>query len=371
MTVDMPEKPDDLSLSWLQSALSNSFGGAKITHVKIESSVGDLGYLGTICRVHLEFDDLEYGKIDPHLPSSVMVKFPPTDEGPRKDGDQLGAYEAEGNFYKHCADNSLSRAVGRAPKHYFSVCEPALGRYLLIMEDLKSLRFVSQTEGAGIADCRQVMLALADLHARHWETSELDSMDWLGDISEWGTSYMPLILKGQPDFDKNFGHLLGDYIKDNWLAGIAAYPKVLKHLQTGPCTLIHGDAHIRNLAFEDGHADPVRFFFWQIVCRGTSAYDVIYFVVNSMTVEEQDLYLEELLDIYVERLSSLGIRYSRSDLQRDMGNCGVTFWGFIGWLGNFLPPNEATLELVGSSISRYQNMMQIFGSHEALKKFRV
>jgi len=359
--VDMPEKPEDLSLGWLQEVLSNSFNDAKITNIKIELSVGDLGYLGTICRVHLEFD-----KVEQDLPDSIMVKFPPSDESARKDGDQLRAYETEGNFYKHCANNH----VGRAPKHYFSVCEPALGKYVLIIEDLKALRFVSQTEGARIADCREVMSALAALHAQHWETSELKAMDWLGDISDWGTSYMPLILKGQPNFDKDFGHLLGPYIKDKWLEGIDAYPKVLKHLQSGPSTLIHGDAHIRNLAFEDGHENPVRFYDWQLTCRGPAAYDVIYFVVNSMTVDEQNLYLEALLELYIGKLTSLGIDYSKSDLHRDMGFCGVTFWGFFGWLGNFLPPNEATLELVESSVSRYQNMMQKFESHEALKSFR-
>lgn len=360
--LNIPQKPEDLSLNWLQDVLSDSFDGAKITNIKMELSVGDLGYLGTICRVHVEFD-----KIEQHLPTSVMVKFPPTDESARKDGDQLGAYESEGNFYKHCAN----KHVGRAPKHYFSVCDPELGNYVLIIEDLKALRFVSQSEGARIADCREVMLAIAELHAQHWETPELNAMDWLGDISDWGTSYMPLILKGQPEFDKNFGHLLDGYIKDNWLAGVDAYPKVLKYLQKGPCTLIHGDAHIRNLAFEDGHEKPVRFYDWQLVCRGPAAYDVIYFVVNSMTVEEQSLHLEELLDIYIEKLSSLGIEYSLSALRRDMGYCGVTFWGFFGWLGNFLPPNDATLELVGSTIPRYQNMMQIFEAHEALKTFRA
>jgi hypothetical protein len=46
--------------------------------------------------------------------------------------------------------------------------------------------------------------------------------------------------------------------------------------------------------------------------------------------------------------------YSLDDLKRDMGYCSLTFWGFISWLGNILPPNEATIELVMESMPLLQ-----------------
>jgi hypothetical protein len=58
-----------------------------------------------------------------------------------------------------------------------------------------------------------------------------------------------------------------------------------------------------------------------------------------------------------------------SDLMRDMAYSSLTFWGFISWLGNILPPNDATIELVRESIPRYMNLMAYLDSPRLIKEF--
>jgi thiamine kinase-like enzyme len=352
----VPKIINEVSLEWMREAMRSAFPDNELIGIELEASVGDLGYLGSIGRVNLTFSQSA-----DDLPSSVIVKFPATDESVSEDGKQLGAYETETQFYRQLANTG----VGRAPRHYFSIFEPESDECVLIIEDLKAYRFVSQTEGATIEDCRKVMKALAQMHAAYWE-SETITEAGIGDIKDWGTAYIPLIEKGEADFRKNFGHLVDTRLIDNWQRGISAYTSVVNKLSEGPCTLMHGDAHIRNLAFDDGHENPVRFYDWQLCGRGPGAYDVLYFFANSMRVEDQDLHVDEMLDIYIAELEAGGIDYSLDQLKQNFQIAGVSFWGFMGWLGNILPPNEATIELVSESIPRYVKLMEKFGSFSLL-----
>jgi hypothetical protein len=355
-----PRKVSEISFDWLKESLKVPFPNSNLTAMDIDASMGDLGYLGVVCRVTITFDSN-----DAALPASLILKFPPSDAESFSNGSQLGAYATEAGFYLNMAD----KGVGRAPRHYFSVVNPAAGEFLLAMEDLKDLRFVKQTDGASFDDCKVVMRALADMHADHWEASTLKN-DWLRDIKDWRDSNAPLIESGMPLMKENFS----DYIDHpgflaNWDAGAAAYGDVCAHLSSGPCTLMHGDAHIRNVAFEDGHEQPVRFYDWQLCCRGPAAYDLLYFFVNSLTVADQEQHLEQLIHEYYFHLSQRVSDYTRDDLMRDMGYCSLTFWGFSGWLGNILPPNEATIELVKESFPRYFKLMDYLDSSTLLQQF--
>ena len=357
---ETPKNVSEITFDWLQSSLREPFPSTRLTDMEIDASVGDLGYLGSICRVKLTFDSQSRD-----LPTSLIIKFPSDDEDTFANGTQLGAYAKEAKFYRHLAN----KGIGRAPRHYFSVINEATDDFVLAIEDLDGHRFVSQTEGASFADCEIVMKALAQFHAAHWQDEELGA-GWLGCISDWGDANKPLIESGLPLFRKNFGEYVEyEPFLENWDFGAEVYGKVCAHLAAGPSTLMHGDAHIRNLAFNDSHAEPVRFYDWQLACRGPGAHDVLYFFVNSLPVADQNQSLDDLLVVYHDTLSSTVADYSMSDLMRDMAYSSLTFWGFISWLGNILPPNDATIELVRESIPRYMNLMAYLDSPRLIKEF--
>ncbi len=346
----VPRVIGEVTLEWMQAAMKEAFPDHELTHINLEASVGDLGYLGSIGRVNLDFRST-----DTSLPGSVIVKFPAADESVNEDGKQLGAYESEAQFYRHLANAD----VGRAPRHYFSIFRPEADEFVLVIEDLKDCRFVSQTEGASLEDCRSVIKALARLHAAYWESDTIVE-PWLGDIKDWGEAYLPLIDKGADDFYNNFGHLVDQKVMSRWQSGANAYTRAVTQLSEGPCTLMHGDAHIRNLAFDDNHPNPVRFYDWQLCGRGPAAYDVLYFFANSMRVEDQNLYVDEMLDLYLAELHSEGIDFSMAQLTAGLQLAGISFWGFMAWLGCILPPNDATIELVRESTPRYVNLIDKF-----------
>jgi thiamine kinase-like enzyme len=355
---DTPGSANEITFDWLKSVIESCFRHSELAEMEIDSTAGDLGYLGSICRASLTY--LNAGP----WPDSVIIKFPALDESVLKDAQQLGAYKTESNFYRHLANEG----VGNSPRYYCSVEHPGSGEPIIFIEDLQQHRFVKQTDGANRDDSVKVMKALAKLHGENWESTVLQS-DWLGDIKDWGVNNWPLIESGFQAWVDNFSHFSPPRVNERLDEGVAAYPKVLARLSEQPCTLMHGDAHIRNLAFDDEGPESVRFYDWQLTCRGPAAYDVLYFFVNSFTVEDQNAFADELMHIYIESLNHWVPDYGLADLKRDMAYSSLTFWGFFAWLGNILPPNEATLELVGASTPRYLNMLDRLDSYQLLEEF--
>jgi len=73
----------------------------------------------------------------------------------------------------------------------------------------------------------------------------------------------------------------------------------------GPQTLLHGDPHPGNTyGLPDG---TTGFYDWQLIRSGTWAHDVGYFVVSALTVADRRAHERELLDGYLDGLTSLGV----------------------------------------------------------------
>ncbi len=71
-----------------------------------------------------------------------------------------------------------------------------------------------------------------------------------------------------------------------------------------PLTLIHGDAHVGNLFFDD---PEVGFLDWQVAQQGQGMRDVSYFLGNSLTVETRREHGEALIRVYLAALAEAGV----------------------------------------------------------------
>ena len=354
-----PKRVGDITLPWLREAISNEYSAVRIKSMSVDASVGDMGFIGSICRINLTYEAEQN-----ELADTFILKLPGESEEALAAGKQLGAYSNEANFYRHLAN----LGVGNAPRHYFSLAEPDTGEYIIAIEDLSPLRFVSQTEGANVKDCHTVMKAMASLHGSFWGDTAVGK-GWLGTSADWGDAFEPLIETGFDLCLRNFSQHLDNKFLEKFESGASAHRQICQHLAAGRTTLIHGDAHIRNLAFDDEADNPVRFFDWSMCCRGPAAWDLLFFVINSLPVADQDQYLDALLDTYCHALADYVPDYKREDLDRDIAYCTLRLFGYIAFIGAILPVNEATTELVRESTPRYHNMIEKFGGFDLLSEF--
>lgn len=91
---------------------------------------------------------------------------------------------------------------------------------------------------------------------------------------------------------------------------------------------MHGDLRLDQLFFGVGPDDPpVTALDWQVSSRGRGAYDLAYFLSQSMTTETRRTCEATLIERYAARLAEHGIDYGAADLYRDYRL--TTAWCFI------------------------------------------
>ena len=84
---------------------------------------------------------------------------------------------------------------------------------------------------------------------------------------------------------------------------IENYPAVVRLLDTGPHTVLHGDSHPGNVYFRNGKAGLLD---WQVVKRGHPMRDVAYSLITGMTTDERRASQRDLLEVYRTALTAHG-----------------------------------------------------------------
>jgi aminoglycoside/choline kinase family phosphotransferase len=137
-----------------------------------------------------------------------------------------------------------------------------------------------------------------------------------------------------------------------------------------PRTLCHGDYRLDNMFFGTcpEHA-PVSVVDWQIAIRSTGAFDVGYFVSQSLSPATRREIELELLRAYHDRLVELGVtNYSFGDLIEDyrfiLMFC-LCYPVIGGGLGD--PSNDRGVALVKAMIERCASAIRDWKAFEFLK----
>ena len=129
-------------------------------------------------------------------------------------------------------------------------------------------------------------------------------------------------------------------------------PWFIEEFARPPHTYIHGDLRLDQLFFAVGPEDqPVRALDWQIGGKGRGAYDVAYFLSQSLTTETRRHCEDRLIERYAERLAEHGIDYPRDQLLRDYRL--TTTWCFVYPVmaaGRIDIANDRQLELVRTMV---------------------
>ena len=85
-----------------------------------------------------------------------------------------------------------------------------------------------------------------------------------------------------------------------------------------PCTFLHGDLRLDQLFFGVERGDPpLTALDWQVSSVARGAYDVAYFLSQSLATETRRACDQDLITRYAERLAEHGIDYGAAQLHRD------------------------------------------------------
>lgn len=303
----MPTIPVDsqsVTAAWLSDVLR-----ADVRACRLEQIAIGVGILGRLFRAHLDGG--------PNVPVSVVVKLPTLDTGARSAiCEELNFYFREVRFYQEIGlDNPL-----RPARPYFAAFDESTHDFVLVLEDLGRLRRADQIVGCSAEDAATVIDAVAGHHAHWWQNDRLASLHWLDTYSTppFTSGVISNYRAGWPTFVERVGSDLSPAMRDYGERLPSLIPWLFEELTRPPLTFLHGDLRLDQLFFAVDSDDPlVTALDWQIAGKGRGAYDVSYFLSQSLTADVRRSCEDQLLGRYAERLAEHGIDYPLGQLRRD------------------------------------------------------
>lgn len=301
-----PVGPEAVTAEWLSRVLD-----ADVRRIRLEQIGIGVGIMGRLYRAHLQGTG---------APASVVLKFPTLDPVARTAiCEDLEFYLREVRFYQEIGlANTLPPA-----RPYFAAFDDVTNDFVLVLEDLGHLRLADQTARCQRADAELVVDAIARHHAEWWESPRFATLSWLKTFT---TPPFPDVVA--TNFAKGWQRFL-DLVGAQLAADVRGFgerfpslaPWLVAELARPPCTFLHGDLRLDQLFFAVGPGDaPVTALDWQITSKGRGAYDLGYFLSQSMDTELRRTCERELLERYRERLAERGVSYPATELERDYRN---------------------------------------------------
>jgi hypothetical protein len=235
------------------------------------------------------------------VPATVFVKMSAETAAIRMLGELANLGENEAHFYR-----DLSSELTGVPTSYGSDFDPLTGRFVIVLEDLPqdSCEFYDTLRPLDSDRAGQLVELLAHVHGTFWNRLPAQggkgALGWLTATSDERSLPItrPLLrLSARRLADKTAIPVEdGRFVIEN-------YPDIVRLLDTGPHTVLHGDSHPGNVFFRNGRAGLLD---WQVVKRGNPMRDVAYSLITGMTTDERRTNQGDLLDTYRKALAING-----------------------------------------------------------------
>lgn len=264
----IPDGAAGITAGWMASVT-----GWDVQDVAVDQIGVGIGVSSAVYRATLTGSD---------APPAVVVKLAALDEAAVFTSTVLRMYQREVAFFDRLAPASPVRV----PAAYFAEVNDDGSRFVVVMEDMGGLRDCDQITGMGLADAERAVDALASWHAQWW--GAVDGLAESGAAVALGDPIYPALLpslfeEGWAKIGATDGLAAGPALAEVGPRFPGAIEKLLRQLDQAPVTLLHGDFRADNILFA-GDGSPVLLDF-QIIGTGSGAYDLAYFVTQSLDEE--------------------------------------------------------------------------------------
>ncbi len=297
-----PLTTNELTLQWIQQTMAPFLDGATLSAFESEIiGVGE-GFMGQLARLSLSFNERV-----PNAPKTIIAKF----ASPKKETREMAAeqklYQREIGFYTDIGD---AAGVPLAKCYYSTYIEES-NHFVLLLEDLAPGEPSDQVLGTDRETSREVIEHFARLHAKWWNSKELENYEW----AKWLLTAMPM--------EQGLELLKKSMTEVQETGKFDAYPE-LKRLMPllgplfkfepappFPFTLTHGDLRSDNIIKPSSTGGRFAIIDWQLSGIGDPVNDIVRWMVQSISIEDRRATEQELLILYHKRLVQYGVkRYS-------------------------------------------------------------
>jgi aminoglycoside/choline kinase family phosphotransferase len=294
-------------------------------------------------------------------PTSLFVKSRAPDFASALFGVLLDLGGNEVRFYRDLRRETPIRAPG------IFHCEGGSGDYLLLLEDLtdRGCSFRDLASPCTAEEARSVVTTLARLHAPFWQSERFGKdLAWVKRLETNRDARLLEVIRrlAVPIGFEKFAHVIPPEIREAAPRLLDVYPRLEEAWAREPRTLIHGDAHLGNVYFQDGEAGLLD---WQVLQLGQGMRDVSYFLVNSLAVELRLEHQEALVRHYLATLRELGVV-----LEPDVAWRQYRLQSVYAWIAAVVtaPSDFQPEDVVAAGLSRSSRAILDLGALELVRE---
>jgi len=339
-----------LTAEWLTRMLRSAgqlTGGQEVRDFSIHSIGDGVGMVGKVVRI-----ELGYQHHSPLAPLSLVIKFTHELEEKRFVGMKLRAYEREVTFYNKIAG---SVAVPK-PACYFATVAKGTGESMVVLEDMRRYRAGDQLVGVGFDEAKQVIDALAPLHAAFWgNTGQEFLRDAMRVDSTWTEPYMQIVQGTWRNCVAQFGYSMPAAVKESLAEYVGGLRRLHAVIGDRAQTLLHGDPRMDNLMFNEGEeGPPVILLDWQTLMISNPLHDLALMLSMSATTEARRSMEDELVRYYYSKVIELGVTGYSLEQCYDDYDLAVLYMMSVALImgGAFDPANERGRRLAEEVLRR-------------------
>ncbi len=296
----LPMSAREVDPVWLSKTLSAAHPGVRVAACEL---LDDHSGTTSRARLALHYEDAGHG---PPPPDSVFLKITPHAPAQRLFLTATGIGRNEVRFYR----DARPGLPVRAPHVHGIGAVEGDRQFVLVLEDLAAAGARLATIGDRVSetDARQILDAMARLHAHFWESERFRrDLAWVPHYeSRVPEMFWERFITGQMVglTRRRFADSLGEPLLRAADAVIRRRDRLEQLWGEGPRTLIHGDSHFGNLFFL---RDEPGFLDWQVCARAPGMRDVSYLLCNSLPSELRESSERELIVGYLGALRAHGI----------------------------------------------------------------
>jgi hypothetical protein len=296
---DVPGSACAITPEWLTAVLCKSVPGAKVLGCTLTG-----GSSGTSERQGLALTLNEAAR-QGGLPERLFTKCTKSYRQRLTLG-LVGIIDGEVGFYPQIRP----QLDIEAPSGYYTCIDRSSWRSMILMEDIahaKQAKFISTETYISKEMMEDLLSNMANWHGRFWNSPQFSQqLNWMRTPADWLNAISRFIAH---DDRCRLGIKMSEAVIPPELLGHTgelskAMLDCLEMARQGPQTFLHGDPHVGQTYITNqgkmGYGD------WQIVMRGSWAYDYAYALTSALTVKDRREWERDLLRFYLDRLGQAG-----------------------------------------------------------------
>jgi len=245
----------------------------------------------------------------------------------------LGLYDRENYFY-----DTISKYVPvNIPNFYGLIKDEQFRTIGILMENLyKTGQFEINIDlnTVDIDIPLKVIDSISKLHIQFWN-KKLENFSQLKKHNDplFNPAWKDFIHGHWSDFKEKWKYVISSFDKGDSI--VARFGEIQESLSNGHMTFIHGDVKSPNIFYDKANGFDPYFIDWQYICIGKGVQDIVFFLIESFTIENIRLYYPIFIQYYYVKLVQGGIvGYSYEEYKKDVKDAICYFPFFVAvWFG--------------------------------------